>query len=365
LTPSVLAVRLTVTIGGVRVRERERASAGWERSPLVEKLAAPRGVKTPAVVAISCDGGRLQRCDVPATSTSHWREYKAGVLLELDSFPHAEDPCPAVPTTFFEPAHVAALARDIGLCAARDEVDGAAECENGPPPAGSVYHAPGVVSRDVVATLTDSTRFGKQLAARAWDLGFAQSRRKAFVADGGTWNWSIWADQFRHQGYVPILDFVHALTYVFAAATAGRARAIGWSVYQRWITHLWQGQVVQVISELAHRQQELGPPPDDAPETDPRCVVRDALTYLQNQQSRMDYPRYRQLGLPITSSHIESTIKELNSRVKGSEKFWSSRGGEAVLQLRADYLCDSQPLALFWPQRAHQATGTRTYAKAA
>ena len=162
-----------------------------------------------------------------------------------------------------------------------------------------------------------------------------------------------------------MLDFVHALTYVFAAATAGRARAIGGSVYQRWITHLWQGKVVQVISELAHRQQELGPPPDDAPETDPRCIVRDALTDLQNQQLRMDDPRYRQLGLPVTSSHIASTIKELNSRVKGSEKFWSGRGGEAVLQLRADYLCDSQPLARFWPPRAHPATGTRTYAKAA
>ena len=51
--------------------------------------------------------------------------------------------------------------------------------------------------------------------------------------------------------------------------------------------------------------------------------------------------------------------------MKGSEEFWSGRGGEAVLQLRADYQCDSQPLALFWPQRAQQATGTRTYAKAA
>jgi len=47
--------RLTERIGGVRVRERERAIDGWEHSPLVEKLAAPRGVKTPAVVAIRCD----------------------------------------------------------------------------------------------------------------------------------------------------------------------------------------------------------------------------------------------------------------------------------------------------------------------
>ena len=148
---------------------------------------------------------------------------------------------------------------------------------------------------------------------------FVELERKCGdAADGGSWNWSIWADQFRPQGYVPIKEFVHALTSVFAAAVAGRARAIGWSVYQRWITHLWQGKVVLVFSELAHRQQELGSPPDDAPETDPRCIVRAALTDLQNQQLRMDDPRYRQLGLPITSSHIESTIKELNSRVNST-----------------------------------------------
>ena len=37
----------------------------------------------------------------------------------------------------------------------------------------------------------------------------------------------------------------------------------------------------------------------------------------------MNYPEYRRLGLPLTSSHIESTIKQIAARVKGSEKFWS------------------------------------------
>ena len=61
----------------------------------------------------------------------------------------------------------------------------------------------------------------------------------------------------------------------------------------------------------------------------------------------MNYPEYRKQGLPIRSSHMESAIKQLNERIKGSEKFWSGRGGEAVLQLRADLLSDSQPLLAF------------------
>ncbi len=35
----------------------------------------------------------------------------------------------------------------------------------------------------------------------------------------------------------------------------------------------------------------------------------------------MKYDQYRRQGLPITSSPIESTVKQINRRVKGSEKF--------------------------------------------
>jgi len=75
----------------------------------------------------------------------------------------------------------------------------------------------------------------------------------------------------------------------------------------------------------------------------------------------MNYPSYRQLGLPLTSSHSESTIQQINRRVKGSEKFWGQATGEAVLQLRADYLSDSNPLHAFWTRWQSQQTGTNTY----
>jgi hypothetical protein len=53
------------------------------------------------------------------------------------------------------------------------------------------------------------------------------------------------------------------------------------------------------------------------------------LTYLQNHQDKMDYASYRRDGLPITSSHVESTVKLIGRRVKGTEKFWSEEGAEA------------------------------------
>jgi hypothetical protein len=116
-----------------------------------------------------------------------------------------------------------------------------------------------------------------------------------------------------------------------------------------------------LIAEVDARLAELGPVPAEASDTDPRRIVAETLTYLTNQQSRMNYPLYRRMGLPITSSHIESTVKQISRRVKGSEKFWTAAGGEALLQLRADQLCKTAPLDTYWSQRLHQATGTRPY----
>jgi hypothetical protein len=229
----------------------------------------------------------------------------------------------------------------------------------------SGYEPPEVIDRDVIASRCDSRRFGRHLAAQAWRLGLFAAKRKAWVSDGQNWLWTEWEKHFKPFGFVPILDFIHALTHVYAAAMAGQPLAVGWDVYVRWITWVWQGKVRQVIAELAVRQQELGSPTDDDGETSPRRLMANTLTYLRNQQERMNYPEYRRQGLPLTSAHMESTVKQLNRRIKGSEKYWSERGGEAVLQLAADQLSTSRPLEQFWRERPCRQPGYRTYAKAA
>ena len=73
----------------------------------------------------------------------------------------------------------------------------------------------------------------------------------------------------------------------------------------------------------------------------------------------MNYAAYRQQGLPIMSSLVESVVKQIGQRVKGTEKFWCDEGAEALLQLRADYLSDDEPLDTFWQERAQRMTGQR------
>ena len=79
---------------------------------------------------------------------------------------------------------------------------------------------------------------------------------------------------------------------------------------------------------------------NDTLEALPLRVVARVLGYLEENRERMDYPRYRRQGLPWTTSHVESTVKAFNRRVKGSEKFWSEAGAEAMLQLRAAFLSE-------------------------
>jgi hypothetical protein len=247
------------------------------------------------------------------------------------------------------------MVREIkGFCAAKDEESQRSEAASEPR-----RGQPEVLVRSVVATRQDVQALGKQLAAAAWQRGFAAAPRRAFVGDGQEANWTVHRTRFSH--YVPILDFIHALCYVYAGALAGRRLREGWPIYLQWAQWVWSGQVEKVIEALKIRLQEFGPPPDNESEESPRKKVADTLRYLQNQKPRMRYDDYRRQGLPVTSSHIESTIKQINRRVKGSEKFWSNNGAEALLQLAADHLSETRPLTTFWRDRPSQATGQRSY----
>ena len=58
------------------------------------------------------------------------------------------------------------------------------------------------------------------------------------------------------------------------------------------------------------------------------------------------------MGLPTTSSLVESLVGEFNARVKGKQKHWSRPGGtESVLQLRAAYLSEDGRLSRFFADR--------------
>ena len=177
------------------------------------------------------------------------------------------------------------------------------------------------------------------------------------MADGQAYNWTI------HKGYFPdfepIADFLHVLCYVYSSARAvSPDESAGWSRYLAWMRACWQGRVGDVLGELEQWQAQLGlPPPGEARSAedrrDPRRVVWEARSYLGNNRGRMDYPRYRRMGLPTTSSLVESLVGEFNARVKSKQKHWNRPGGaESILQLRAAFLSEDGRLGRFFANRS-------------
>src|SRR5262249_48323620 len=143
---------------------------------------------------------------------------------------------------------------------------------------------------------------------------------------------------------VAITDFLHVLCYLYRAAWAvGADDGARWQQFEAWMTACWQGQVRAVLEELGVWQERLGrpPPAEELAEVDVRRVLAEVVGYVGNNRVRMDYPRYRREGLPVTSSLVESLVGEFNGRVKGKDKYWNrSAGAEAILQVRAAVLSE-------------------------
>lgn len=350
--------RWTKRVGLERVAEVEAAAQRYQKLPLPQQRTSPVE-QTPPVACVQMDGGRIQIRDREPGSDDgqaqgHWRETLVGSCLSMTSSEHPADPCPTIPQTFVDERRMRELSREIkGF--SHGENDSPVACGDVPEPR---PERPQVLVRSVVATRCGMDAFGKRLVAVAHARGFHAAGRKAFVADGGATNWSVHKKHFSH--YTPVLDFTHAVCYVFAAATAGRLFASGWSEYCQWAQWLWEGATGKLIAAVTQRAQALGPPGEGDPESSPRKLVAAALQYLKNQRSRMNYAEYRKLGLPITSSHIESTIKQINRRMKGTEKFWDE-GAEPLLQLAADHLTETPDLDRFWNRRPSRLQPMRCY----
>jgi hypothetical protein len=297
-------------------------------------------VAVPQAAVVSCDGGRIRTREpgngrgVRPSGENGWRETKIASLerMTLPESLDGDDPCPDLPTTFRTAARVAKITGEPG-----PNVDSSLD---GQTPRVR-YGGPKRVLRTVLASMASSDDFGPMMEREARRRRFFESSRRAFLGDGLPWNWTIWKQHFR--SFTPILDFIHAIHYVFDAAMCLADNEVdGWNTYVRWITLCWQGRVDEVIRHGTDACRDRGIDVEGKlADEDPNKPLVDAVRYLRNNRSRMDYPRYRRLGLPVTSSPMESLVKQINLRVKGTEMFWDDpEGAEAILRLRAASLSD-------------------------
>ena len=360
----------------IAVRDREAELHRYRQLP------ADANQPPVELACVETDGARLMTRAPHQSRGVHeeqWKEPKVGVLWRMTGEAFADDPHPELPRCFQDPKRVPELVREIhgGAVASPKESEPdrspdkplrrTADLDSSSPTRESWQ--PQRIFRTCVATLHDVYGFGPLVAAEAQKRGFYQAQRKVFVADGQDANWTVHRLHFPE--FTAVTDFMHAVAYVYAAAQAMTSPDQLWPQYLRYATACWQGRTEEMIAELepwlaAHPLPKTGPLKEIS-STDPRKIVHEALTYLRNNRERMKYPEYRRMGLPVTSSLVESLIKEINWRVKGTEKFWNrpelaatsrstsrSVGGrerelpdqsaESILQVRAALLSDNHRL---------------------
>jgi hypothetical protein len=354
--------RLTERLGGEWVQQRDADIQAYQQKCLTRTYE-----KTPRVAAVMLDGGRYQRRAAEAgrgVSEPGWREDKVACCQTYASREAKSDPQPEPPAKFLDRQQVTRLAAELKARAGRSVGRAAAVPAK---PAGQRRRrsrrrgGPQRLVRTVVATTADNDRFGWQVAAEVHRRGLDQAPRKCCLGDGSKAIWALFELHLLAAGFLGILDFLHLLGHLYAGACAaeGKGTEAAWSLYTQWLCWAWSGKVVLLLGGLRAVCQRLGEVPAEAAEEDPRRVAAETLTYVENNRGRMNYPEYRRLGLPISSAPVESVIKQLNRRVKGSEKFWLEAGAEAVLQVRAAYLSEDGRAERYWqrPRPYRRAVG--------
>ena len=382
--------RVVVRIGNERIDEQTKRIKEYQEASIPQQQhdqgrEAPANEWSGRVAVVELDGGRTQIRDelwgkVKPTHKKHrwWRETQCAVLQTYLSSPSNEDPHPGIPAELTDPLWVVPKLNELHRqhvandgssreSEQKDRTDGAVDSEfsartddqtacdqngcggNTAEQAKRWSGGPPLV-KTVVATRRGYDHLGEAMAAEAYHRGFNKAPSKACIADGLQVNWSLWGRHFSH--YTPITDLMHALSYVYCAAVSTAATIEdGWETYIEWLGLVWAGDVTSLIKTM-----RLIASTDAGRENEPLCR---AMTYLSNNASRMRYDEYRRAGLPITSSLVESTQKQINWRIKGTEKFWRDEHLEPLLQLVDDDLSDTHDAEGFWNRRKQRFQGFR------
>ena len=177
-----------------------------------------------------------------------------------------------------------------------------------------------------IARFADVGRFGADLWRKACQHGYRQASRRAFLSDGSHWIRAI--AELHFPDAVQTLDWYHLSEHLSKCANEvfgeGTEESRQWAAQMR--QTMKEGNVnegLEEVDKLLVRSEHK------------RQAKRELITYLTNNRDRVDYPRYRGLGLTIGSGQVEADCKVVvQARCKQSGMRWSKRGAEQVLRVR-------------------------------
>lgn len=204
----------------------------------------------------------------------------------------------------------------------------------GPPPSGEQKVRR--VRRLLVSVLGTADQLWSALWSAMVLAGLAATDSPvAIIGDGAKW---IWERAKLFPNRIEILDFWHAAEHAWTCARVlwgeGSAQTKRWARRIRRL--LRAGKVQKVIKELRALRLDLQ-------QRGARASAIEALDkligYYVEHASRMNYPRYRALGLSIGSGAVESAHRQVvHVRMRQAGMRWSVRGAQRMVLLREAYV---------------------------
>ena len=168
--------------------------------------------------------------------------------------------------------------------------------------------------------------------------GAAEMRRRVvlWLSDGALWIWNLQERLFPWA--FCLLDYYHAREHAFACAKAIFDEGDGCeSLFVDCIERmLFDGRVREVVEQLRRCvwERALGKGADASMEK----AILDLAQYYENNQTRMDYPRFLRNGWPIGSGAVESAHRSvLQKRLKQPGMRWSEINVQRMATARALY----------------------------
>jgi hypothetical protein len=184
-----------------------------------------------------------------------------------------------------------------------------------------------ITKKEYVTFLGGIVEFKKLLFDAAARAGYGKIRQVVFIGDGSHWIWNMCEELFPDA--IQILDYYHLSENVHRFAKYqypdNEIKMRGWA--KDILNKIDKGLVDEVLKSLP-----------DLTDVKLPAQVPNLKVYIENNQGRIDYRRYKLRGYYIGSGAIESGNKlVIQQRMKQSGMRWGISEGQYMAALRAKY----------------------------
>lgn len=197
-----------------------------------------------------------------------------------------------------------------------------------------------IEKKTYVGSFEDVERFTDWVYFESAQRGVLEAERIVVMGDGADWIWKRIAPLYPKAKVLEILDWYHLKEKVGDTAEALFGSRVSWTA-KNWmqvqLDRLWLADADSVLDALSYQRKKREQSSAQSSKLALQAIGK-LQAYLQTNRSRINYPQYCKMGLPIGTGDVESGCKVVVAqRMKQSGMQWRRNSAAPVLHLRAEY----------------------------